>query len=585
MREYDSEVMTNAEISAAFTMIGKILDLMGENPFRVRAYERAAMTISSLPRELSDIYVEGGMKALREIAGIGEDLGNKIEEMVTTGELKYLDEMKKKIPEGLFAVMQIEGMGPKKTKMVWEKLKVKNVADLEAAAKAGKLAKLPKWGELSEKKVLQGIATRKSMGDRVPLSAALPLAEQLVAKLKATKLCGQVAIAGSMRRRSETIGDIDILATSTKPAKVMEAFCGLPEVKRVLSQGPTKSSVNLHAGIQCDLRVVEEDVFGAALHYFTGSKAHNVHLRTMGVKAGITISEYGVHKGSAEKKGKLLASKTESDVYASLKLPYIAPELREDRGEIDAARAGTLPKLIEEKDIKGDLHLHTDFSDGGADAITMAKAAYAKGLEYIAITDHGSGMGMVRGLKENNLAQYLKMIEKARKAVPQLKILSGVEVDIQPDGSLYLSDKILRELDWVVAAVHSQFKQSSEETTARLLRAIENPYVRAMAHPTGRLIGQRPGIEFSVEQVFTAAKKRGVAMEINASPPRQDLRDIHCKRAKEMGVMLTMGSDAHAPEELDMRFGIMQARRGWIEKGDVMNTKSWSSFEKWLRSH
>lgn len=575
--------MTNAEIAEAFTMIGKILDLKGENPFKVRAYERAGQTIAALPRELSDIYAEGGIKALREIGGIGFDLSLKIEEMVTTGKLKFLAEVERSVPSGLLRVMQVEGMGPKKTKIVWEKLKVKNVEDLEKAAKSGKLAALPRWGEQSAKKVLEAIASRRSLGTRTSIAAAFSLAQGLAEQLKKSGLCEKLEIAGSLRRRKETIGDIDILATSKHPAKVMALFTGLPVVKRVINKGSTKSTILLSSGIQADLRVVEPAVFGAALHYFTGSKDHNVKIRMMAQKKGITISEYGVFRGTPEKKGKLIAAATEEEVFAAVGLPWIPPEIREDRGEIEAAQRGELPELIEDGDLRGDLHLHSNFSDGNADMTTMARAAKDIGLAYIAITDHGSAMGMVKGIKRANIAEYLRMIERARKDVPGIHILSGVEVDIQPDGSLYLPDDVLKKLDWVVASVHSQFRQTPAEMTRRLIAAIENPHVRVIGHPTTRLLLKRPGADFSAEAVFRAAARHGVAMELNASVERLDLSDVHCKLAKDLGVKIVISSDAHSPRELDYRFGIAQARRGWLEKKDVINTMPWGKLQAWLQ--
>lgn len=575
--------MTNAEIAEAFQMIAQILGLQGENPFRVRAYERSAQIIAALPREAAEIFREGGVKALRAINGIGKDLAQKIAEMVETGESKFLKDLQKKVPAGLLSVMQIEGMGPKKTKVLWEKMKVRSVEDLERIARSGRLEKLPGWGKQSVAKVLKAIATRRSLGTRVALPAALALAEGLILNLKRSKLCEKLEIAGSIRRRKESVGDIDILATSEHPGKVMNLFTQLPGLKRVINKGSTRSSVLLKSGIQADLRVVEPAVFGAALSYFTGSKEHNVAVRGIAVKKGITISEYGVYRGTPQRKGKLLASATEEEVFRSVGLPWIAPEIREDRGEIEAARAGRLPVLIDEKDLRGDLHMHSNFSDGNADIVSMARAAKERGLQYIAITDHGSGMGMVGGIKTTNVAQYLGLIEQARTKVPGIRILAGTEVDIQPDGSLYLPDSILKKLDWVVASLHSHFNQSPVEITQRLLRAIANPFVRVIGHPTARLLLKRRGVEFSLETVFKAAEKHGVAMELNASVQRLDLSDVHCKLAKDTGVKICINSDAHDPTELDYRFGVSQARRGWLEKKDVINAMPWEKFEKWLK--
>lgn len=575
--------MTNAEIAATFETIGTILDLLGENKFRILAYRKAALVVAALPRDVADIYREGGTKALQEIGGIGKDLSQKMEEMVKTGKLTYLAQMRKKIPEGLLPLMQLEGMGPKKTKMVWEKLKVRSIEDLERVAKSGKLALLPGWGKQSAQKVMAAIAQRRSLGTRMGLPAAMALADVLLTKLQQSGLCDNVSLAGSIRRQRETIGDIDLLASSSDPEKVMDFFGTLREVARVMNRGPTKSSVVLRSGIQADLRVVDPEVFGAALHYFTGSKDHNVKVRTMAVKKGITISEYGVYKGSAEKKGKLLACATEEDVFRTVGLPYIPPEIREDRGEVEAGLRGALPTLLEERDIAGDLHLHTTFSDGSADAVTMARAAKERGLQYIAITDHGSGMGMVKGIKKGNIGAYLQMIDEARTKVPGISILAGVEVDIEADGSLYLPDDILAQLDWVVASVHSHFHQSTEAATKRLLRAISNPHVDVIGHPTGRLLLKRPAIEFSAETVFRAAAKQGVALEINASVERMDLSDVHAKLAKDLGAKIVISSDAHDPTELTYRYGVSQARRGWIEKKDTVNAMGWTEFERWRR--
>jgi DNA polymerase (family X) len=574
--------MTNADIAAAFGLIAKILDLKGENPFRVRAYQRAEMTIGGLSQDLRDLYEAKGVEGLREIPGIGEDLSLKIEEMVTTGKLEYLAKMQKEVPAGLFEIMQVPGMGPKKTKFVWETFKVTDIAKLEALAKSGKLDDLKGWGEKSVANILKGIETKKSLGSRMAINIAWELADSLVETLKRTKLCQQLEIAGSLRRRKETIGDIDILATSKHPEKVMDSLCAAPQVKDVIGRGETKVSVLLTNGIQADLRVVPDDVFGAALHYFTGSKEHNVHVRSLAQKRGVTISEYGAHEGTPENKGKLVASRTEEDIFAAVGLPYIPPELREDRGEVDAAAKGALPDLIEEKDLRGDLHLHSSFSDGSDTMLEMAKAAEKRGFEYLAITDHASSMGMVKGIKEENIDEYVAAIKAVRKKVPGIRILAGAEVDIEGDGSLYLSDKSLAKLDWVVASIHGKFNQDRKEMTARLLRAIEHPSVTLLGHPTARLLLQRPGIDFDVESVFAAAKKHGVALELNASAYRLDLNDVLCKKAKDMGIRLCIDSDAHKALEFDYRFGIAQARRGWLTKEDVVNCLPLKKFEAYL---
>ncbi|HLC75567.1 MAG TPA: DNA polymerase/3'-5' exonuclease PolX [Candidatus Peribacterales bacterium] len=574
--------MTNAEIAAVFARIALILDLKNENPFRVRAYERAAMMVENLPTDLKKMYESGGKKELLSLPGIGKDLAEKIEEMVTTGKLPYLTQIEKKVPKGLLEIMEIEGVGPKKTKQLWEKFKVKSIAELVKLAESGKIAKLPGWGEKSVINLLRGVDQRSRMSGRLPIGEVWSLAQGIVDALRATKLCTKIEVAGSLRRGRETVGDLDFLVASSKAKKVMEVFCNLPVVESVTAKGETKSTVFLKAGLDADLRVVEEEVFGAALHYFTGSKDHNVHIRRIGIKKGLTISEYGVHKGTAKKKGKLIASETEEDVYKALGLSFIAPELREDRGEIEAAEAGKLPHLIEERDLRSDLHMHSTVSDGAASIEEMVKAAKERGLEYIAITDHASPMGMVKGIKDTHrsLEEYLKKIEHARKKFSGIHILAGSEVDILRDGGLYLPDELLQQLDFVIASIHQNFHDSREQNTARLIRACENPYVHALGHPTTRILGKRPGIEFDVDAVLNAAKANNVWIELNTSHERLDLPDVHLRRAKELGVKIVMGSDAHSTKGFDYRFGILQARRGWLEKGDVVNTLPFTEFFK-----
>lgn len=575
--------MTNAEIAAIFERIGKILTLKDENPFRIRAYDRAAMTLLSLTEDLASIYKEKGTDGLMEIPGIGEDLAAKIEELVKTGKLEYLEKMQKEVPPGLFDIMQIQGMGPKKTHFVWKEYKVETVEDLDKLMKSGKLMGVKSWGEKSIQNVLLGIESRKSHGSRIALPVALKVAENIVMELTATKLCSNIEVAGSVRRRKESIGDIDILVSSKDPEKVMDVFCNYALVERVLARGETKSSVQLSAGVNADLRVVDEKVFGAALHYFTGSKEHNVAVRSLGIKKGMTINEYGVHKGTAEKKGKLLASHTEEEVYRAVGLAFVPPVLREDRGEIQLAMKGELPVLIETKDIRGDMHMHSNFSDGTATMAVMAQSALDHGHEYISITDHATPMGMVAGIKKDNVKEYLKLIEKARKTVPGIRIFAGTEVDIMDDGSLYLDDKVLGQLDWVVASIHSQFKMSREDMTNRLLRAIENPHVRLLAHPTARKLLKRDPIDYDIDKVFRAAVENGVALELSASVDRLDLNDVLCKRAKDLGCKLIINGDAHNPGEINYTFGITQAQRGWLTKDDVLNTLPLKKFEAWLR--
>lgn len=575
--------MTNGEIAEAFTKIASILQLFEENPFRIRAYDRAAEIVAGLNESVSTIYQRGGIKELKGIKGIGDDLASKIGEMTDTGHLEYLQELEKKVPAGLFELLRINGLGPKKTSYLWKNEKVTDIASLKKVLESGKLLTVKGWGEKSVEKILKGITTHQSFGTRVSIAVALPIAEQFAEALRGSKLCQHVEIAGSMRRRKETVGDIDILVVTKHPEKVTKFFVGYPQVTQILAEGETRSSVLLGHGLQADLRVVDENVFGAALHYFTGSKDHNVAIRKMGIAKGLTISEYGVYKGTAEKKGALVAAKTEKDVYKAVGLPFIPPELREGGGEIEAAQAGKLPDLVTEEDLKGDLHLHSTFSDGVGTMVEMAKAAKEQGFEYIAVTDHGSGMGMVKGIKTTNIDEYLKLVAEARKKVPGIHILSGTEVDIQPDGSLYLPDSVLKKLDWVVASIHGKFDLDSDAMTKRLLRAIENPYVCAIGHPTARKINERKGIDADWDKVFAAAAKRKVLLEVSASPDRLDLNDVLARSAIRHGAILMICSDAHHPKELRYRYGIDQARRGWVEAKNIANTWAWAKFEKWLR--
>lgn len=578
-----SQSMNNAQIAKAFQRIADILHVQDENPFRIRAYERAAMTIEALSEDVEMIYTRKGMEGLLNMNGIGEDLAAKIEEILKTGKLKFLAELEKKVPAGLLDILEIEGLGPKKAKMLWQTFKVKSVEDLEKLAQSGKLTNEKGWGEKSVENILKGIAAMRLHHERVAVSTAMSIAQDLKKTLEESGLCGAIEIAGSLRRRKETIGDIDLLATSGNPEKVMDLFCTLPSVDRVLAKGTTKSSVHLSVGLDADLRVVDENVFGAALHYFTGSKEHNIHVRRLGIEKGFTISEYGVYEGTAEKKGTLLASKTEKDVYKAVGLPYIEPELREDRGEIEAASEGKLPDLIEEKDLKGDLHIHSNFSDGTATMVEMAGAAKERGFEYIVFCDHASPMGMVHGVKEDNIGEYLAKIEEARSHVPGIEIFAGAEVDIMEDGSLYLPDAALAKLDWVVASVHAHFKMTNQEMTKRIVRALENPHVRLLGHPTARLLLRRDPIDYNFDEVAAVAAKRGIAMEINASVFRLDLNDVNARRAKEAGAKIAINTDAHHPRDYVYRYGVSQARRGWIEKGDVINAMDLKEFMKYLK--
>jgi len=570
--------MKNQQIAKIFAEIADLLELKGESVFRIRAYRRAAQNIDGLSKDVAAL----AEKELTAIPGIGPDLAGKIKEFIATGKIAKHEDLKKEIPGGVLEMLRVPGLGPKTTKMLYDTGKIMSIDELEALARAGKLAGLPGIQKKTEENILKGIELLKRGTDRRPLGRVLPLAEDIIRRVKDGAPVDKITVAGSLRRWKETVKDIDILTTSKHPDKVMEAFVTMPHVGRVLMQGPTKSSIVTEDGIQVDLRVVEEGSFGAALQYFTGSKQHNIKLREMAVRAGLKINEYGVFK---EPDGKKVGGKTEEEVYKALKLPYIPPELREDSGEIDAALAGKLPELVSIEDIKGDLHVHTKASDGSHDLDTLVEAARKKGYQYIAITDHTKGLGVAHGLDEKRLAEEMKLIDEANRRYAGFKILKGTEIDIRTDGSLDLRDEALAGLDIVVASIHSGFRQTQDQITSRLLSAIRNPNVSVIAHPTGRLIGERDAYALDMEAVLREAAKYGVAMEINAYPMRLDLNDVHIKLAKQYGVQFVINTDVHVTSQFDfMTYGVSVARRGWVEKKDVLNALTYEQLMTRLRS-
>ncbi|MBI5741242.1 MAG: DNA polymerase/3'-5' exonuclease PolX [Nitrospirae bacterium] len=569
--------MKNQEVAKIFNDIADILEIEGDNPFRIRAYRRAAQNIDSLATDVTEITDE----ELRKIPGIGGDLAGKVREYVNTGHLQFYDELKKDVPAGLVNILSVPGLGPKTARLLFDKLHVKDVDDLEKYAKEGKLKGLPGIQAKTEENILKGIAMIKRHTGRFPLGHALPLAEGIIKNLKEKAPVNKLSIAGSLRRWKDTVKDIDILATSKDPHKVMDVFVHLPQIKETLMKGPTKSSVITREGIQVDLRVVEEESFGAALAYFTGSKEHNIRLREMAVKKGLKINEYGIFDVKTDRK---VGGAHESDVYKILEMPYIEPEMREDTGEIEAAVKGSLPRLIEIGDIKGDLHAHTKDSDGSHDIEELVDAAKAKGHEYLAITDHSKGLGVARGLSIEQMLDHDRKVRALNKKLKGFRLLSGTEMDIRSDGTLDYPDEILKNLDIVVASIHSGFRQSKEQITKRLVSAMKNPYVSIIAHPTGRLIGERDAYEVELEEVLKTARETGAAIEINAYPLRLDLSDIYVRRAKELGVALTINTDTHVMFQFDfLPYGIGTARRGWAEKKDVLNTLPYEALMKRLR--
>ncbi len=569
--------MKNQEIARIFNEIADLLELKGENPFRIRAYRRAAMQIEGLPKDVSQVTEE----ELIKLPGIGKDLAGKIKEYLSQGKMELHEELRKEFPETFLTLLQVPGLGPKTAKLVYERLSIKSIDELEEAARSGRLRTLPGIREKTEENILKGIEFLKRGTERRPIGRVLPLALDIVEHIKKKAPVNEIAIAGSLRRWKDTIKDIDILVTSSRPEEVMKVFVHLPHVKDVLAKGQTKSSVITTEGIQVDLRVVEEDSFGAALQYFTGSKAHNIKLREMASKKGLKINEYGVFRESDNKR---LGGRTEEEVYKILGLPWIPPELREDTGEIEAALEGRLPEIISIGDIKGDLHVHTKWSDGSHDLETLIESAKKRNYEYIAITDHSKGLGVARGLDEERLLEQIRLIDQINNKVAKFKLLKGVEIDIRSDGRLDLSDDILKRLDIVVASIHSGFKQSKEQLTKRILSAIRNPHVSVIAHPTGRLIGERDAYEIDMDAIFREAKRYGVAFEINAYPLRLDLNEHHAKLAKEYGIPIVISTDTHLTQHFDyMTYGVSIARRAWLEKADVLNCLPYNELIKRLR--
>jgi DNA polymerase (family 10) len=570
--------MNNRQIAKIFEDIADILDLKEENVFKIRAYRRAAQNIEGLSRDVATLSEED----LDAIPGIGKDLTAKIREFLATGKVAKHETLKKEVPEGVLEMLRVPGVGPKTAKLLYEHLQITGIDELDALTRAGKLAGLPGIQKKTEENILQGIAQIRRGSERRPLGRMRPLAEEIVRQVKERAPLDRIEIAGSIRRWKETVNDIDILTASGEPEKVMDAFVKLPHVSRVLMRGPTRSSIVTDEGIQVDLRVVEEGSFGAALQYFTGSTQHNIKLREMAVRAGLKISEYGVFREPGERR---IGGEKEDDVYTALHLPFIPPELREDAGEIEAAQAGALPDLVTVDDIRGDLHIHTKWSDGSHDLDTLVQAARGKGYRYMAITDHTKGLGVAHGLDEARLAEQIRLIDAANERYPGFTILKGTEVDIRSDGTLDLSDQALAGLDIVVASVHSGFKQSREQITKRILAAIRNPCVSVIAHPTGRLIGERDPYAVDMEAVLTEAARYGVAMEISAYPLRLDLNDLHVKMAREYGVSLVINTDAHVLSQLDfMPYGASVARRGWVEKKDVLNALPYDELIRRLKS-
>ncbi|MBC7259815.1 MAG: DNA polymerase/3'-5' exonuclease PolX [Chloroflexi bacterium] len=557
--------MDNREVAETLERIADILDVLGEIAYKGIAYRRAADQIAHLSEPITEIWKRG---ELRSIPGVGEAMEKKIAELLSTGRLEYYERLKEKVPMGVLDLLAIPDVGPKTAKLLWEQLGITSVGEAEQAAREGRIRTLPGMGVRSEQKILEGIEWLRRRSGRIPLADAWPVADEILAALAGTPGVVKASAAGSLRRRKSTVGDIDLLVAAVDPEPVMRAFASLPMVAEVSLSGPTKTSVILRNGLQVDLRVPPVERYGSLLQYFTGSKEHNVHLRGLAQEMGLSLSEYGFKRGEEE-----ILCPDEEDVYRTLGLPWIPPELREDRGEIEAAQAGRLPRLVEEADILGDLHAHTDWSDGAASLEVMAEAARRKGYRYLVISDHSRGLGIARGLTAERLREQGAEIQRLNSEYADFALLHGVEVEIRGDGSLDLPDDVLAELDVVIASLHSGLRQPKDEITARVVRAMRNPHVDIIGHPLGRILGQRDETAIDVETLLRVAAETGTALEVNAIPLRLDLDDIHIRRAIGMGVKLAINSDAHNPAGLNaMTYGVATARRGWAEPKHILNT-------------
>ena len=566
--------MKNKELADLFEKMADILEFKGENLFKINAYRRASRILGDLAQDIEEIAEQGDLKS---IPGVGEGLAEKILEYLRSGKVSKFEEVRKGVGDELIAMMDIPGIGPKTLALIHKERAIRNLSQLEKAVEDGSLVGLSGMGEKKVENIKRGIQLLKQSKGRMNLGIAFPIAKGVVEALRTKTGSEKIEWAGSLRRMRENIGDIDILATGTDHEKIVHAFINLPDVKEVLASGETRSSIIVEGGLQIDLRVVEKDSYGAALQYFTGSKAHNIHLRGIAKTKGIKINEYGVFKG--EKK---IGGKEEKDIYRILEMDWIEPELREDRGEIEAAQNQDLPRLVEEPEVKGDFHVHSNWSDGSSSIEEVARAAQKKGYQYIVICDHSKSLKIAHGLDETRLMKQMEEIDRINELLKGFQILKGTEVDILSDGKLDLSEKALEKLDFVVASVHSGFKQDKERMTKRIIKALENPYVHVFGHPTGRLLGARDPYEVEMGEVMEAAKKYGKALEVNAYSERLDLDDIHCRKAKEMGIRVAIGTDTHHLDQMwMMSLGVAVARRGWLETKDVLNSLSLKELLKW----
>jgi len=570
--------MKNSEVAKVFQDIADLLELKGENPFKIRAYQKVVRSIEHLPVEMEQLVKEDKLK---EIPGVGEAITKKMTELLTTGKLGYYEKLKAEFPEGISTLLDIPGVGPKTAMSLSTELEISSVDELEAAIVGGKVARLYRMGDKTAENILHQIQAMRRKDQRIPIGEALPVVDDILTRLGQVPGVRNLAPAGSLRRFRETVGDIDLMGTADDAREIMQTFVSLPQVKEVLVSGTTKSSVVVSGGLQVDLRIVEHDSFGSLLQYFTGSKQHNINLRERAHRRGLKLSEYGITNLATDELEKFI---TEEAFYQRQGLEFIPPELREGQQEVERAEQGTLPRLVERADIKGDLHVHTEWSDGRNSIEAMALAAKALGYQYLGIADHSGGRGIAHGLDAERLRQQILEIKQLNQRLDSIHIFCGLEVDIRGDGSLDMPQELLEELDIVTAAVHSAMNQSQEQMTRRIIRAIENPDVDVLAHPTCRLLPGREPVAADMEAVFQAAVRTNTALEINAMPSRLDLKDIHAYRARELGVKLVINTDAHSTEHLEfMRFGVGIARRGWCQAQDILNTRPLEEVIAYLR--
>ncbi len=569
--------MKHHDVAGIFARIADLLEFRGDNPFRIRAYRRAAQNLERFSGDLERLSHEG---RLTELSGIGGDLAHKISEFLSTGKIAAFEQLRRSVPPGVFELLEVPGLGPKTARLLCERLHISTVRQLEEAARAHRLRALPGFQTKKEANLLRGVEILKKGQERMHLGLALARAAEWLTVLRRIPGVRDVSTAGSLRRMQETIGDLDLLVSSTEAKRVMRGVTGSPLCARVLAAGDTKASVLTTAGVQVDVRVVRPESYGAALQYFTGSKEHNVRIRELAIRRGLKVNEYGVFRSAT---GRRIGGREEAEVYQALGLPWMAPELREDHGEIEAAKAGRLPRLVEASDVRGDFHIHTTWSDGSDSLEAVARAGAARGYQYLAICDHSQALKVAHGMSVQRLRQQMAKIRSLNVRTKRFRLLRGAEVDILADGSMDYPDAVLAELDFVVGSIHSGFRQDKATITKRIIAAMRNPYVTLIAHPTGRLMGQREPYAVDLEAVFRTAKDTGTAMEINAYPRRLDLCDTAARQAQEAGAMLAVSTDTHSLDQLEhMAIGLGVARRAWVERRQLLNCLTLTQLIAWI---